>query len=174
MLPSPLRSLSCFIAIAIATQVTAQAPQLQTPAPVIFLADNLDEPDQLGWCIDTLGRGFADRLQAHSCKPQGGDVQFTYSEIDGTIQSVAFPGTCMERLNNETPVFGLLQCDAQNPNQTFAYYGAAQTFSPASSPNLCIAVGDILSQAGPFSSRGLILAPCDTHPQTHLQWIVRE
>jgi hypothetical protein len=26
---------------------------VQTPAPLIHLADNLDEPDKLGWCIDT-------------------------------------------------------------------------------------------------------------------------
>ena len=57
----------------------ADAPSLQTPTPVIYLADNLDENDNLGWCIDTVGRGFADSLHAHSCKPNGGDVQFAYS-----------------------------------------------------------------------------------------------
>ncbi|MEP3045222.1 MAG: hypothetical protein ABJL55_04815 [Roseibium sp.] len=44
----------------------AEPPVLQTPAPVIFLADNMDEKDDLGWCIDTLGRGFGERLQTHS------------------------------------------------------------------------------------------------------------
>ena len=52
----------------------AAPPELQTPAPVIYLADNLDEQDKLGWCIDTVGQGLSDRLHAHSCKPHGGDV----------------------------------------------------------------------------------------------------
>ena len=34
-------------------------PELQTPEPVIYLADNIDEKDNLGWCIDTLGRGWS-------------------------------------------------------------------------------------------------------------------
>jgi hypothetical protein len=174
MLQSPLKSLSCFIAIAIATPVTAQTPQLQTPSPVIYLADNLDEPDQLGWCIDTLGRGFADRLQAHSCKPQGGDVQFLHSQPDGTIQSVAYSGTCMERLDNDAQVFGLHDCDVENVDQVFVYDSTAKTLSPVTFPNLCVAVGDSFRQAGPFSSRDLILAPCDTTIPTHMQWIISE
>ena len=31
----------------------AAPPALQTPEPAIYLADNLDEKDNLGWCIDT-------------------------------------------------------------------------------------------------------------------------
>lgn len=50
---------------------SAAPPDLKTPAPVIFLADNLDENQNLGFCIDTVGRGLSDRLHAHSCKPQG-------------------------------------------------------------------------------------------------------
>ena len=29
------------------------APIIQTPAPIIYLNDNLDEKDKLGWCFDT-------------------------------------------------------------------------------------------------------------------------
>ena len=32
-------------------------PDLKTPTPVVYLADNLDEQDNLGFCIDTVGRG---------------------------------------------------------------------------------------------------------------------
>ena len=39
--------------------VQADPPAIRTPAPVIYLADNLDEQDKLGWCIDTKGRGFS-------------------------------------------------------------------------------------------------------------------
>ena len=67
-------------------------PILQTPSPVIYLADNLDEKDQLGYCIDTRGRGFNEELHAHSCKPRGGDVQFSYNKETLQICSVEFTG----------------------------------------------------------------------------------
>ena len=67
-------------------------PDLQTPAPVIYLADNLDEQDNLGFCIDTVGRGFSERLHAHSCKPRGGDVQFDYDRR--RIVSATYAGKC--------------------------------------------------------------------------------
>ena len=73
-----------------------KSPILQTPSPVIYLADNLDEQDQLGYCIDTRGRGFNEKLHAHSCKPRGGDVQFLYKKETLQICSVAFPGYCIE------------------------------------------------------------------------------
>ena len=50
----------------------AAPPDVKTPTPMIYLADNLDEKDGLEWCIDTVGRGLSDRLHAHSCKPRGG------------------------------------------------------------------------------------------------------
>ena len=56
--------------------IQAAPPNILTPAPVIYLADNLDEQDQLGWCIDTKGRGFSDRLHAHSCKQRGVTYNF--------------------------------------------------------------------------------------------------
>ena len=64
--------------VLVAASAIAAPPELQTPEPVIYLADNIDEQDALGWCIDTLGRGWSEQLQTHSCKPQGGDVQFAY------------------------------------------------------------------------------------------------
>ena len=38
-------------------------PIIQSPTPLIHLADNLDEQDQLGWCIDTQGNGFNENLK---------------------------------------------------------------------------------------------------------------
>ncbi len=70
--------------------VSADEPVIQTEGTVIYLADNLQEEAKLGWCIDTRGRGFGEQLHAHSCKPQGGDVQFSFDEESGKIQSVAF------------------------------------------------------------------------------------
>ena len=49
-----------------ASIVSGSIPQIRTPLPVIYLEDNLDEKDDLGYCIDTVGSGFAEKLHAHS------------------------------------------------------------------------------------------------------------
>ena len=73
----------------------ADAPIIQTVGPIIHLADNLDEEAKLGWCIDTEGRELTDQLQAHSCKPNGDDVLFSFSPDTGMIESATYDGVCM-------------------------------------------------------------------------------
>lgn len=102
----------------------ANEPAIKTPSPVIYLADNLDEKDKLGWCIDTLGRGFAERLQAHSCKPKGGDVQFSFNEKTGQIMSVEFSEFCMANRPDAKTIFGLETCDTKSAEQRFVYDSA--------------------------------------------------
>ncbi|QUS36291.1 hypothetical protein [Falsirhodobacter algicola] len=150
----------------------AEVPALQTPAPVIYLADNLDEADRLGWCIDTLGRGFAETLQAHSCKPQGGDVQFTFEQNGGPIRSVAFPDFCVEHVPGGEQAFALTSCDADLPAQRFIHDPEAQSISPADDPAMCMVVGTQSRQAGPFMSRSLELAVCDETPESRKEWVV--
>ncbi|MES0881600.1 ricin-type beta-trefoil lectin domain protein [Roseibium sp. SCP14] len=158
---------TCFFCL-LASAATAEAPNIQTPAPVIFLADNLDEADSLGWCIDTLGRGYAENLQAHSCKPQGGDVQFSYNADTSQIVSVEFAGKCMELIAPDDPkiAFGLRDCSDDRPNQQFLFDQGIGRITPASQPESCVAAGEVSRQAGPFMSRDLILAPCaNTAPE---------
>ncbi len=152
----------------------AQLPGLQTPAPVIHLAENLDEKDGLGWCIDTLGRGFASNLQVHSCKPQGGDVQFAFEPGTGAIRSVAYPDYCATRRPDGKPTaFGLVACDAGNPAQRFAHDARSGALSPVGAPALCLAAGAASRSAGPFMSRDLVLSDCaQTDPALH-RWVVR-
>lgn len=73
----------------------AETPTLQTKGPVIHLFDYLNEEASLGWCIDTVGRGKSDKLHAHSCKPEGDDVLFSFSPESGLIQSATYEGVCM-------------------------------------------------------------------------------
>ncbi len=150
----------------------SEAPTLQTPAPVIHLADNLDEADGLGWCIDTLGRGFAEVLQAHSCKPQGGDVQFALLEDSGLIRSVAYPEYCAEVLIDGEAQFGLTMCDPANASQQFRHNPQTLALSPADDETLCISVGSTSRSAGPFMSRDLLLLSCADVDRTLRAWIV--
>lgn len=158
------------------TTVFAEEPIIQTEGTVIYLADNLQEEAKLGWCIDTRGRGFGEPLHAHSCKPRGGDVQFSFDEQSGMIQSVAFDGKCMtlsDPDNNEIP-FGLFDCVEGDVNQQFAYNTQSMEFRLGIDKSKCVAVADGISQAGPFQSRHLIFAPCADLASKFKQWVVRK
>ena len=156
--------------------VFAEPPVLQVPTPVIYLADNLDEKDKLGWCIDTLGNGFAENLHAHSCKPSGGDVQFTYDAESLHIVSVEFSDKCVtlnENPERETD-FALLDCLTGDANQSFTYDDDALLFHPEENDSYCIAVGDASQSAGPYMSRALELVTCEESPLEQQQWIIKE
>ena len=169
---------TCLLAltsIALCNTAMAEAPALQTPAPVIYLADNLDEVDALGWCIDTLGRGFSEQLQAHSCKPQGGDVQFFFDGETGQIQSAEFAGKCMtlSEPENEAVPFGLKDCLENDASQQFAYAAETMQFTLASDETLCLSVAETSRSAGPFMSRDLKLTPCQGTDSVFMQWIIK-
>ncbi len=158
------------------TAASAAPPDLRTPAPVIHLADNLDEADNLGWCIDTIGRGLSDRLHAHSCKPQGGDVQFRIAETTGQIVSVAFEEKCMANLHPEDPTqpLGLVDCDASANAQRFIYDPDSMTIRPSEDETMCLSVGADSRSAGPFMSRNLRFSECSEAQMRFQQWIVRQ
>jgi len=155
--------------------VNAAPPELQTPEPVIYLADNLDEKDNLGWCIDTLGRGWSEQLQTHSCKPQGGDVQFFYNVETRQIASVEFPGKCatLHETASAGVSFDLLDYSSTSSQQLFTYSADSSEFSPEADRNLCVAAGAGSQAAGPFMSRRLELAPCISTDARLKQWVIK-
>jgi len=158
-----------------AYSIQAAPPNLLTPAPVIYLADNLDEQDQLGWCIDTKGRGFSDRLHAHSCKQRGGDVQFLFNKKNGLIKSATFKNKCLARLSSNLETrFGLLDCDGSSDLQSFRYIQSTKEFHPKSEDTSCIVVGKSSRNAGPFMSRDLYLARCNSIDSKLKKWLIKE
>ena len=168
-----LRNLPWLLLVAV--PAIAAPPELQTPEPVIYLADNIDEQEELGWCIDTLGRGWSEQLQTHSCKPQGGDVQFAYDNEARQIMSVEFPGKCAT-LHEEAAAgvsFDLLDCDTTSPAQMFSYDAETLEFTPENDRSLCISAGAESRTAGPYMARVLELAPCASTDAALKQWIVK-
>lgn len=154
----------------------AEAPSIQTQGPIIHLADNLDEEAMLGWCIDTEGRGQSDLLHAHSCKPSGDDVLFSYDQNSGMITSATYEGVCMaynQPEDAENP-FGLIACDDADPNQRFAYDAVTMQIHLAADMTQCVTVAAAIDDAGPFQSRDLILAACDDLEPEFKQWVVRD
>ncbi len=154
----------------------AEEPDIQTKGTVIYLADNLNEEAKLGWCIDTQGRGFSEKLHSHSCKPGGGDTQFSFDEISGKIESVEFKGKCMtlnQPDNTEIP-FGLLDCVEDDVSQQFSYDAESMEFRLSTDETKCVTVADNILEAGPFQSRHLIFASCADLLPSFKQWVVRE
>lgn len=164
------------LGLSLAAPAQAAAPTIQTEGPVIHLADNLDEEAQLGWCIDTLGRGFNEVLHSHSCKPSGEDVLFTYDAERGMIQSPTYDGKCMALSapdSAETP-FGLLDCDAEDAAQRFSYDPETMELHPGDDAAQCVTVAPQIDDAGPFQSRALRLAACDALEPGFKQWVIKE
>lgn len=170
MRPAPLYAAAGLLLV-ISNLATAETANVQTPAPVIHLSDNLDEADGLGWCIDTVGRGLSDRVHAHSCKPRGGDVQFRHDAETGQIRSVAFEDLCVRYEGGA--ILGLVACDG-SAEQRFDYDPDAMTFHPAGMADLCLAVGAASDAAGPFMSRSLGFAECAQTPPELMTWVIRQ
>lgn len=158
------------IGVSAAGWAVAEEAQVQTPAPVIHLKDNADEPQGLGWCLDTVGRGFSDRVHLHSCKPQGGDVQFGYDEESGLLRSEAFPDQCVSL---DRTVFSLTRCESGRESQRFVYNRSDYSLRPASATGQCLFADERITSAGPFHSRALLLGNCQMLDAERKEWIVR-
>ncbi|CUK02601.1 hypothetical protein PH7735_02623 [Shimia thalassica] len=156
--------------------VIAQSPNIQTKGPIIHLADNLGEEAMLGWCIDTKGRELSDQLHAHSCKPQGDDVLFSFTPETGMIESATYEGLCMSYDDPENAVFpfGLITCDDADAGQHFAFDAASMQLHLAADAAQCVTVSATISDAGPFQSRDLILAACDDLDPSFKQWVIQQ
>ena len=133
------------------------APSIQSPDPIIYLADNLDEQDKLGFCIDTDGKGFSDSLQVHSCKPNGDDVLFYYDEKTQQICSATYPGFSAAMIDGPKVgmMINLVKSDPESSEQKFIYNKESGEFRPKANTKLCFAAGNESDDAGPYMSRTL-------------------
>lgn len=153
----------------------AKAPNIQTQGAIIHLADNLQEEANLGWCIDTDGREFTELLHAHSRKPSGDDVLFSYGADTGMISSATYENKCMAYNAPENAVnpFGLIDCNDTASNQKFAYDAETMEMRLGSDTTQCLTVSPVIDEAGPYQSRDLILASCDSLDPSFKQWIIQ-
>ena len=154
---------------------TLNKPNIQSPNPIIYLADNLDEQDKLGYCIDTDGKDFSDSLQVHSCKPKGDDVLFYYDELTQQICSGTYPGFSAAMIGG--PKIGmtisLVKSEPDSSEQKFIYYKESGEFRPKDNTTLCLAAGSNSDAAGPYMSRTLSLQPSESTDKKLKTWIIR-
>jgi len=155
--------------------VVFNEPNVPSPDPVIHLADNLDEPDQSGFCIDTNGLDFSDTLQVHSCKPNGDDVLFYYDEETQQICSATYPGFCAAMVGGPEVgmIISLIESDTESSEQKFIYDTDSREFVPVDNTDLCLAVGDTTNEAGPFVSRILTIQPREGTDVKLKTWVLR-
>ncbi len=153
----------------------SNAPNIQSPEPIIYLADNLDEKDQLGYCIDTEGRGFNEVLHVHSCKPSGEDVLFYYDEKTQQICSATYSGFCAAMIGG--PKIGmtisLIKSDTESSEQKFIYNKESGEFSPKDNAKLCLMTGKESDAAGPYMSRTLTLQPSESTDAKLKTWVIK-
>jgi len=172
----PALSLASLFFVSCQTTYVKNKPSIQTKEAIIYLADNLDEKDKLGWCIDTDGKGFSDRLQAHSCKPEGNDVLFHYDVETLQICSVTYPGYCAAMIGGakEDMTISLVKSNSDSLEQKFIYDKQSGEFRPKSNPSLCLAVAQNSDSAGPYMSRKLTLKPLLETERKLKQWVIKK
>ena len=158
--PTLIAALLVFPAIA-----HADGLALQNTGPIIYLADNLDEQDNLGYCIDTQDRGQTEGIQLHSCRPDTGsspdkDVLFSLNEETGRIEHAEFTGFCLTV--NEAgaeAALGLLSCNDSDAQQ-FTFDARSGEIHPGGDPETCLVSSTESKTTGPFMSRPLLVAAC--------------
>ena len=150
-------------------------PTIQSPEPIIYLADNLDEQDKLGYCIDTDGKDFSDSLQVHSCKPKGDDVLFYYNEETQQISSATYPGFSAAMIGGPKidMTISLVKSDPNSADQKFLYDKESGEFWPKANTNLCLAAGSESNAAGPYMSRTLSLQLRESTDKSLKAWIIK-
>ena len=156
-------------------KVDTNPPNIKSPEPIIYLADNLDEQEKLGFCSDTDGKGFSDSLQAHSCKPNGDDVLFYYDEKTQQISSATYPNfsAAMTGGPEAGMKISLVKSDAESSDQKFIYDKESGEFRPKENTKLCLAVGTKTDAAGPYMSRTLSLQPTESTDKSLKNWVVK-
>jgi len=172
-----LASAALSLAVLLPVAAFAAPPSIKTVGPIIHLADNLDEKDNLGWCIDTLGRGRSDALQVHSCKPSDAkdlDVTFTYNSASGQIRSAAYENQCATLNAEGTKTrFGLVDCKEGDAAQAFDFDATTGRLSPRGQDDQCLTAGASSKSAGPYMSRTLELVACSSVSEELRTWVVR-
>lgn len=156
-------------------ELDSNAPKIKSPEPIIYLADNLDEQDKLGYCIDTKNRGFNDTLHVHSCKPTGEDVLFFYDEETQQISSATYPGFSAAMIGEPKVgmTISLVKSDPESSEQKFIYNKGTGEFSPKDDTKLCLAAGSESDDAGPYMSRTLSLQPIESTDKSLKTWIIK-
>ena len=149
-----------------------------TPAGLLRLADNLDDPQ--GYCVDVAGFGANIRLnaplQAHTCKPGSDDQLFrpTDAAHGGGFRLVVYDRCLAAAIAEPGAMVSVAECDSNTATQGFSLAddGRVQLALP-DSPALCLSVaGGYGEPAGGRNHlrRDLILQDCKDADLSLITW----
>ena len=89
-------------------------------------------------------------MHTHSCKPDGGDVQFYYNVETGQICTAEYIGSCLEMSGD--PMAGmslsLMEDKTDSFEQKFIYDAESGEFRPDGDSILCLTAGAKSANAG--------------------------
>jgi len=159
--------------------------------PSISVAADLDEPNQLGFCLDIKGFGSGincESLQAHSCKESASDTQFEHVSTTNSIRSVNYDSNCNVNTspNDRACVtvtgnllpnaeLGLTSCDESSDNQIFEakpIAGGHVLRAGGEDTGLCLVVSDTTRAAGRYVARNLFIAVCSQTDNELKTWTI--
>lgn len=160
--------------------------------PSVSVTSDLDEPQQLGFCIDIYGSGSSmecDNMQTNSCKESGDDAQFEYHSPTKSLRAVNYDANCDQisasstesrgciKVNDDNIVdgatLGLDECDESMDSQIFTAVESNGNFELHIGANFCLVVSDTTRPAGPGVARDLMISTCDSVPEELKTWTIR-
>ena len=99
-------------------------------------------------------------------------MQFYYDKLTRQIVSATFSGKCASLMSLAAidMKLGLVDCSVSSLLQLFHYDTIKREFQPLGDRSFCLAVGGKSKRAGPFMSRELKLAKCDSTDNKYKQW----
>lgn len=113
-------------------------------------------------------------MHTHSCKPDGGDVQFYYNVETEQICSTQYISFCLEMSGG--PMVGmslsLMEDKTDSFEQKFIYDMESGEFRPEGYSSLCLAAGATSTNAGIYMSRTLTLELSSETDKSLKQWVI--
>lgn len=146
---------------------------LAVDKPYLRIANNLNEPRNLGFCLDLRGWrpvSFTN-VQLHSCKPNAGtDEQF--EPINDAIKGRADAnGRCIQAESGQRGAsLNAPLCNSSEPLQHFEYVDDTFRLHPNKFEDLCLVASSSMRQAGPYWARDLKIDSCSSTSNLFKVW----
>jgi len=176
--------------------ISVQGHNAYNWTPSVSVAADLDEPQNLGYCIDIwgwAGNRNCTFLHSRTCKFDGDDTQFEYHEETKAIRAVNFNSGCQFNNGSETDracvqvanveqnaTFFVDECDPTSENQIFDLVEStsnAGNYEFHIGDGFCVVVGSTSHRPGAMAppmvmARDLFLSECDSVPSEFKTWAI--
>ena len=146
------------------------------PRPSVQLIDNLDEPNELGFCIDLVGWGQSvklDKVQMHSCKEDGKrfNDELFYPVNNSIIAYGDGQGRCLKPISPDVgSQFTTAICDLGDLQQSICWMADGTLRLQSDEMKCLVSTNEDNRDANSYKARDLTVALCDTTLGKHKLW----